>query len=154
MYKGVVLTRSDLEILRNPCYVHENIINFYFKYLFSFYNSLDILLVPPAVSFCLVNYENPKGFKGRSISNFSIRNWNMNAFVLRNSMEGINHWAAKKLYETLLLHQNVEIRRKNGLAVPAKSTAIPTSDPCFIEGYAPQQMKRYDCGLYVMAVAK
>ncbi|KAF8398710.1 hypothetical protein HHK36_014567 [Tetracentron sinense] len=158
-------------------------------------SSLDILLVPPAVSFCLINYKDPKGFNdsvehlkllNKKMVIFSINNYdfscgesrlhwsllayyrNMNAFVHRDNMEGINRWAAEKLYETfkgllvvlfiILLHQtyhqNVEIRRKNGLAVPAKSTAIPTSDPCFIEGYTPQQMKGYDCGLYVMAVAK
>ncbi|KAF8407456.1 hypothetical protein HHK36_006589 [Tetracentron sinense] len=193
-YKGVVLRRSDLDILRNPCYVDDDIINFYFSYLSSFCCSQDILLVPPAVSCCLASDEDLKDhlehlkLSGKKLVIFSINNcdfscgegggthWSllayyrdMNAFVHHDSMEGTNRWAAEKLYEAVKgsvgaasvssasaskLSSKGRNKNKKGSAAAAKFTAAPTSAPCFIEHHTPQQLNGYDCGLYVMAIAK
>ncbi|EEF40280.1 NEDD8-specific protease 1-like [Ricinus communis] len=58
-YKDVVLKVSDLDVLRGPCFLNDQIIAFYFSYLYAFYDSCtdDVLLVPPSVSFWLANSE-------------------------------------------------------------------------------------------------
>ncbi|KAJ6876533.1 NEDD8-specific protease 1 [Populus alba x Populus x berolinensis] len=56
-YKDVVLRVSDLNILKGPCYLNDQIIDFYFAYLSSSYSAdaNDILLVPPSTSYWFAN---------------------------------------------------------------------------------------------------
>ena len=95
-----------------------------------------------------------------------------NAFSHHDSMEGVNNFHATKLYgavkgfmgstalpTTLTSPSSSKGRTKKRKDVAkavavAKSTAVVDATPCFIECNTPQQTNGYDCGLYVMAIAK
>ncbi|XP_042505201.1 NEDD8-specific protease 1 [Macadamia integrifolia] len=166
-YNDVILRRLDLDILRGPYFLNDRIIEFYFSYLTSCYPSKDILLVPPSISFWLTNCPDPESLKDfteplklpdKKLIIFVVNNnddvtmaeggthWtllayerSMNAFVHHDSMAGSNSLHAKRL-------------RKSLLGVLGSSC----SDSCHYLEYTdtPQQRNGYDCGLYVLSIAK
>ncbi|KAF9598418.1 hypothetical protein IFM89_027851 [Coptis chinensis] len=167
-YSDVVLRRSDLEILGGPHFLNDRIIEFYFSCLASCYPSEDILLVPPGISFWLTNcmdldslkdFVEPLKLPDKKLVIFSINNnkdvtqaeggthWsllayerNKNLFVHHDSLAGSNRLPAMNLYRNV-----ARFMRISGSTLDA-----PLSD-CTS---TPQQMNGYDCGVYVIAIAK
>nr|POE56056.1 nedd8-specific protease 1 [Quercus suber] len=100
------------------------------------------------------------------------------AFLHHDGMEGVNNFHAKKLYEavksfivtaaepTKLASSSSSskgrsrTKKKKDVGAIAKAVAVAKLEavadatPCFIECNTPQQTNGYDCGLYVMAIAK
>lgn len=86
-------------------------------------------------------------------------------FVHHDSKEGQNEQHAVKLYETLkdqvvpaacsstTSKHNIKKKKKGGGLVTAR-TADASSAVSFCTGYTPQQSNSFDCGLYLLAVAK
>eukprot|EP00268_Persea_americana_P014125 TRINITY_DN16263_c0_g1_i1.p1 TRINITY_DN16263_c0_g1~~TRINITY_DN16263_c0_g1_i1.p1 ORF type:complete len:254 (+),score=45.22 TRINITY_DN16263_c0_g1_i1:438-1199(+) len=182
-YKDVVLRQLDLDILNGHFCLNDRIIEFYFSYLSSTYTSPDILLVPPAISFYISNcsdseslnsFIEPLKLPDKKIVIFTINDnedfsevgglhWSllafsrsMNAFVHHDTAGGLNRKHAKKLYNAVKGFVAVcdsvptsSKKREN------KKAGCPTPVPDFIEcSTTPQQQNGYDCGLYVMAIAK
>ncbi|XP_021750665.1 NEDD8-specific protease 1-like [Chenopodium quinoa] len=191
---------SDREILKNPCYINDQIIEFYFRFLTFTYEEQDILFVSPAVSFLLANSDfvgvknTAESLKlvDKKLIFFTINNtvnneeistdteectqWSLlvyyktlHVFVHHDSVKGLNHSDAKKLYDTvkefvgdddkpsMTLKQPKKIR-KNGLGnnFDKGSTTTKVDDDeeaVYIEFFTPQQTNVYDCGLYVMKIA-
>lgn len=168
-YNDVVLRRSDLGILRGQEFLNDRIIEFYFSYLDSGCSSQDILLVPPSISFWIMNCPFPDSLKDfveplklpeKRVVIFSINNntdvslaqggthWsllayekNSKVFVHHDSMGNSNQRYAKKLYRDVV-----------GFMGDSESGSSEISlSECPI---MPQQMNGYDCGLYVTAIAK
>ncbi|GAB4836986.1 hypothetical protein Ancab_001900 [Ancistrocladus abbreviatus] len=128
-YKGIIIRRSDTEILRCSCYLNDRLIEFYFRYLSSICGTEDILLVSPSVSFCLANATDlgslkelvePLSFEERKLVFFAVNDNNdvsvdedeahwsllvyyrtMHTFVHHDSLGGINNWHARRLYEAV-----------------------------------------------------
>ncbi|KAK9124358.1 hypothetical protein Sjap_013960 [Stephania japonica] len=167
-YNDVVLRRSDLDILSGPKFLNDRIIEFYISFLSSGFPSQDILLVPPSISFWMANCPDPESLKDfveplkfpeRKVVLFSVNNnmdvtmaeggthWSLlvyersaNAFVHHDSIAGFNNRHAKRLYKAV---------------VGFMGFSSSTSNLQFIEYVdTPQQVNCYDCGLYVIAIAK
>jgi sentrin-specific protease 8 len=193
IYKDFVLTRMDLDILEGPCYLNDNIIGFYFSYLTSFFNSEDILLIPPSVSYWLANSEDKESARacsealklpekklvvfavndnddlsgGESGNHWSVMVYgrNINAFVHHDSMEGVNNLDAMKLYEAVKGFMGTAVsssskssksrnKKKKNKGAATESIGAPSAEIGFLEFPTPQQSNGYDCGLYVMAIAR
>ena len=100
------------------------------------------------------------------------------AFLHHYGMEGVNNFHTTKLYEavksfigtaaepTKLASSSSSskgrsrTKKKKDVGATAKAVAVAKLEavadakPCFIECNTPQQTNGYDCGLYVMAIAK
>ncbi|GMY21198.1 NEDD8-specific protease 1-like [Fagus crenata] len=98
-----------------------------------------------------------------------------NTFSHHDSMEGVNNAHALKLYEAVkgFMGKAAEpttlpsssssqgrTRKRKDMSATAKAVAVAKSGaaadaaPSFIECNTPQQTNGYDCGLYVIAIAK
>ncbi|PWA38220.1 cysteine proteinases superfamily protein [Artemisia annua] len=62
-YNDAVLRQSDLVTLEGPKWLNDRIIEFYFSYLSSFYPSEHILLVPPAITYWIMNCPDTNSLK-------------------------------------------------------------------------------------------
>lgn len=169
-YNDVVLRRSDLDILNGPYFLNDQIIEFYFSYLSSCYPSEDILLVPPSISFWIMNCPVTNGLKefleplqlpAKKLVIFPVNDnddvsiaeggshWSLlaferhsNIFVHHDSNRAMNKQHAKRLYNAAV----------GFMHMPGSSSA---SDAKYQDcPYSPQQENGYDCGLYVTATAK
>lgn len=163
-YNDVVLRRSDLTILSGPHFLNDRIIEFYFSYLTSCHPSEFILLVPPTISFWVTNcpdlesikdFLQPLNLPSKKLVIFPVNDnndvekaeggshWSLlafyrgkNMFVHHDSFGGSNKRYAKRLYEALVPYMGI-------------------SDGAYVEcSNTPQQMNGYDCGLYVLAIAR
>ncbi|KAL8092925.1 NEDD8-specific protease 1-like [Apium graveolens] len=152
-FKDVVLRDSNLDILRAPCYLDDRIIRFYFAYLSSSIDTItDVLLVEPFQSLLIAIDKETK-----------------NMFLHFDSMKGVNNFHAEKLYnavkeymgpggevsrpQTSSSSRKKQGNRKKSVTRGAKDTMI-AGLPEFRECETPQQTNGYDCGLYVLAIAR
>nr|XP_010922480.1 NEDD8-specific protease 1 [Elaeis guineensis] len=160
-YGDVVLRRSDLDILHGPYYINDRLIEFYFAHLSPPH---PVLLVPPSISFWLSNCPDPVSLSEavtplelpqRDLVLFTVNNnsdvtaadggthWSLlvyyratNEFVHHDSSQGMNRWHAETLFEAV------------------KGFVGDGDDARYVEGFTPQQNNGYDCGLYVMTIAR
>lgn len=167
-YNDVVLRHSDLDILSGPYFLNDRIIEFYFSYLTTCHPTKDILLVPPSISFWIMNcphteslkdFVEPLHFHDKSLVIFPVNDnedvstpeagshWsllaferNRNVFVHHDSNRGINKWHAKQLYNAVVSFMGVS-------SSASEATYLECTD-------SPQQENGYDCGLYVTAIAR
>uniref|UniRef100_A0A803KVQ7 Ubiquitin-like protease family profile domain-containing protein n=1 Tax=Chenopodium quinoa TaxID=63459 RepID=A0A803KVQ7_CHEQI len=178
-YMDVVLRDSDLDTLRGPCFLNDQIIAFYFSYLFSSSKSDDILLVKPSISVFLAKCEDDKSVEefaqscrlsSKRLVLFAINDnddyggshWSIlvydrtkNSFLHYDCMEGVNNFHAMKLYDAVKEFMGPggeSVSKPLGAAKP-ESVAV-TTPAVFIECKTPQQSNGYDCGLYVLAIAR
>uniref|UniRef100_A0A1D1Z0K7 NEDD8-specific protease 1 n=1 Tax=Anthurium amnicola TaxID=1678845 RepID=A0A1D1Z0K7_9ARAE len=164
-FRDVVLRRSDLDILRGPHYINDRIIEFFFSDLSSSVSLDDILLVPPSISFWIANCSDFEGLEDvveplklseKKVVVFTVNDnddvtvaegglhWSLlaydrekNVFIHHDSMAGLNRLYADRLYK--------RVRRFLGDL---------GSSAGFVEGFTPRQENGYDCGLFVMLIAK
>ena len=167
-YNDVVLRRSDLDILGGPYFLNDRIIEFYLSYLSSCHASEDVLLVPPSISYWIMNcplidslkeFVEPLHLPSKSLVLFPINDnedvskaeggshWsllaferNTNVFIHHDSNEGMNRPHATRLYN--MVHKFMLDSRS-----ASKATFMEFAD-------SPQQMNGNDCGLYVTAIAR
>ncbi|PON62352.1 Ulp1 protease family, C-terminal catalytic domain containing protein [Parasponia andersonii] len=167
-YNDVVLRRSDLDILSGPYFLNDRIIEFYLSYLSSCHASQDVLLVPPSISYWIMNcplidslkeFVEPLHLPAKTLVLFPINDnddvskaeggshWSLlayerndNVFIHHDSSKGINRSDATRLYN--------RVRR-------FMSDSGSTSNIRYLECTdSPQQKNGYDCGLYVTAIAR
>lgn len=167
-YNDVVLRRSDLDILSGPYFLNDRIIEFYFSYLSSCHASQDVLLVPPSISYWIMNcplkdslkdFVEPLHLPAKSLVLFPINDnddvskaeggshWsllaferNANVFIHHDSNEGMNRLHATRLY-------NKVFKFMSDSGLPSNARFLECAD-------SPQQVNGYDCGLYVTAIAR
>ncbi|XP_077210079.1 cysteine proteinases superfamily protein [Tasmannia lanceolata] len=166
-YEDVVLWRSDLDILGGPYYLNDRIIEFYFSYLSSTYPSQDIILVPPSISFWITNcldFESLKDvIEPLKLSDKKLAIFTVNDNDDVNEAEGGTHWsllAYDRDTNTFIHHDSV--KELNGRCARKLYKAVVgfvgdhdlASSARFVEISTPQQKNGYDCGLYVLAIAK
>lgn len=157
-YHDAILLRSDLVDLSSPSFLSDRVLHFYFTHL-SLSLPHSVLLLPPSLSFLLsvspiplpeldlpsktlilfpVN-DNPEASLPNGGSHWSLLVYFRPAgeFVHHDSSGGMNSPHAKALY------RNVRHLVGGGGA-----------EATYVEGFTPQQRNGYDCGVYVMAIAK
>lgn len=165
-YNDVVLRRSDLDILSGPHFLNDRIIEFYLSFLSSCYPSDDIYLVPPSIAFWLQNCSDEDTFKAfveplnlpsKNLVIFPVNDnddvtiaeagshWSLlvfyrpaNVFVPHDSFRGLNRACSKKLYKSV-----------------AKFMGNLDANVQYLEDQSsPQQSNGYDCGLFLLAIAR
>ncbi|KAM1027726.1 hypothetical protein FF1_040427 [Malus domestica] len=164
-YNDVVLRRSDLDILSGPYFLNDRLIEFYLSHLSSC--SEEILLIAPSIAFWMMNAvgqglheflvllnlpdkklvifpvnDNEDVSEARGGSHWSLLAFerDSNVFVHHDSNGGMNRRHAKKLYDAVVDFMSV-----------SSSATKPTYQEC---SDSPQQVNGYDCGLFVLAIAR
>ncbi|CAN1127985.1 NEDD8-specific protease 1 [Linum perenne] len=167
-YNDCVLRQSDLLILSGPRFLNDRIIEFYFSHLSSSTaaaSSQDVLFVPPVMAFWISNCPDsdtlkevtqPLNLPDRQLVLFPVNDnenvevaeggfhWSLlayhrgsNLFVHHDSFGGMNKRPARQLYRA--------VAGLMGTAAEAKYMEAVDS-PC--------QENGYDCGLFVVAIAR
>lgn len=167
-YNDVVLRRSDLDILSGPYFLNDRIIEFYFSYLSSCLVSQDILLVPPSIAFWILNcpdatylkeFIEPLKLPEKKLVIFPVNDnddmslaeggshWSLivyerngNVFVHHDSNHGMNKIKARKLFSAVVGFMGDSTSASNGKYLDCVDS--------------PQQTNGYDCGVYVIAIAR
>lgn len=167
-YNDVLLRESDLDILRGPYYLNDQIIEFYFSYLSSIYPLNDILLVPPSISFWITNCPDTDSLKD-FLEPLNLSDKNLVIFPVNDNdnvaqAEGGSHWSLLAFYrkgnafihhDSSGGHNNMHARRLFKAVVGFMGSHRKASDVMYKECQdSPQQVNGYDCGLYVIAIAK
>ncbi|KAL3616406.1 hypothetical protein CASFOL_039796 [Castilleja foliolosa] len=162
-YNDVVLRRSDLGILSGPYFLNDRIIEFYFSHLATLHPRDDILLVPPSIAFwikecpdiaSLKDFVDPLHLPKKDLIIFPINDnddveraeggthWsllvferNANLFVHHDSSDGFNSAHARRVYRAVVSYTGCEAGYKEWYETP-------------------RQTNGYDCGLYVLAIAR
>ncbi|KAK4338841.1 hypothetical protein RND71_040303 [Anisodus tanguticus] len=163
-YNDVVLRQSDLDILNGPNCLNDRIIEFYFSYVSSLFPSDNILLVPPSIAFWIKECPDPASVKdfmeplhlsrrklillpindnsdvcmaeGGSHWSLLAFDRNSNVFVHHDSSSGcMNEYHSKQVYKVTLPY----------IATNATYKECPDT---------PKQVNGYDCGVYVLAIAR
>ncbi|RAL50117.1 hypothetical protein DM860_007791 [Cuscuta australis] len=187
-YNDVILRPSDIDVLENPCFLNDQVIAFYFSYLSSLCSEDDIAFVPPVVSFWLANCDaesrkdavEPLKLGSKRLVLFTVNNnedldkgeggthWSIlifdrtkNSFLHLDTLKGVNHAHAFKLYDSVKQYVGVpsasikeRVKNKNKNKKKSKAASVPATEVTFEEWTATRQINNYDCGVYVMAVAK
>ncbi|KAK3121186.1 hypothetical protein QOZ80_8BG0647820 [Eleusine coracana subsp. coracana] len=171
-YGDVVLIRSDLDVLRGPRFINDRIIAFYFAHLSATFapgDDADLLLLPPSIPYLLSSLPDaasvaavaePLRLRSRRLALLPV-NDNPDASVA----EGGSHWTLLVLDSTRATPRFVHhdsIRGAPNLPVAgrlAEALGPLLADasgkvPPLVEGPTPGQTNGYDCGVYVMAVAR
>ncbi|KAL1810336.1 hypothetical protein ACET3Z_027326 [Daucus carota] len=168
--------QSDLDELRNSSrYLSDVFIEFYFTYLSSIHPSDLILFVPPTISFLLSNFNDKKDvadcvrpleFHTKDLIFFPVNNggyhWSLlvynrelNVFAHHDSLGGLNNEEAQELY--LAVRHCVHKKRSYRFKIEFLNKRRLMEDSCvpvFHKAVSPRQSNGYDCGLYVMVMAK
>lgn len=167
-YNDVLLRESDLDILRGPYYLNDQIIEFYFSYLSSIYPLNDILLVPPSISFWITNCPDTDSLKD-FLEPLNLSDKNLVIFPVNDNdnvaqAEGGSHWSLLAFHrkgnafihhDSSGGHNNMHARRLFKAVVGFMGSHRKASDVMYIECKdSPQQVNGYDCGLYDIAIAK
>ncbi|CAD6265879.1 unnamed protein product [Miscanthus lutarioriparius] len=164
----VVLLRSDLAILRGPCFSNDRIIAFYFAHVSAGLQDDDLLLLPPSIPYLLSNL--PDSAVVAAVAD-PLRlvllpvNDNPDASIA----EGGSHWTLLILdnatspsaprfvhHDSLPGAPNLPVAARLADALrPLLSGSDSKRDTVpLIEGPTPRQTNGYDCGVYVMAIAR
>ncbi|OEL34176.1 NEDD8-specific protease 1 [Dichanthelium oligosanthes] len=170
----VVLIRSDLAILRGPRFINDRLIAFYFAHLSADLGD-DLLLLPPSIPYLLSNLPDPASvaavaeplrLASRRLVLLPV-NDNPDASV----PEGGSHWTLLVLdnatggasgprfvhHDSIRGAPNLPVATRLADALrpllqqsdSGRRAAVPV-----VEGPTPRQPNGYDCGVYVMAVAR
>ncbi|PWA97204.1 cysteine proteinases superfamily protein [Artemisia annua] len=96
-YNDAVLRQSDLVTLEGPKWLNDRIIEFYFSYLSSFYPSEHILLVPPAITYWIMNCPDTNSLQD-FLKSLNLPSKKLIIFPVNDSddvsrAEGGNHWS-------------------------------------------------------------
>ncbi|XP_010443811.1 PREDICTED: NEDD8-specific protease 1-like [Camelina sativa] len=163
-FEDVVLRRSDLDILSGSNFLNDRVIEFYLSYLSSVHSSPTISLIPPSIAFWICNCPDTESLKDfmkplkchdKDLLIFPV-NDNLNVEVA----EGGLHWSLLVYYKdanTFVHHDSfMGVNRFNAKHLfEAVSPFVANGDATYREcNDTPQQKNGYDCGVYLLAVAR
>lgn len=175
----VTFNQSYLEELRHSDrFLSDTIIEFYFSYISSLYPSDSIRLVSPTISFFLANIQDDDDTISECLDDLNLgekqlvmfpvsdggSHWSLlvyykkqNLFFHHDSFHHKNEWDAFQLYQAVKGCLKLGASSYVGKIVKKKKKKPwPADDDSdrFWEAHTPQQTNGYDCGLYVMAIAR
>eukprot|EP00873_Tetraselmis_striata_P021248 jgi/Tetstr1/441512/TSEL_029743.t1 len=160
-YHDVLLRRGDVDLLRGPHWLNDQIIAFYFEYLGRECVSRDppVAFIPPSMTFLLANC----GQDGASqlIDSLQLGGKQVVVFAVNNNPDaacagGGSHWSTLALFtrSRSFVHLDSSAGTNAG---PARQLHAVLSGQFggrrLEEGQLPQQENSYDCGVFVIAVA-
>ncbi|KAL6905793.1 hypothetical protein ACP4OV_003394 [Aristida adscensionis] len=175
-YGDVVLIGADLSVLRGARFINDRIIAFYLAHLSATFAAADgdLLLLPPSIPYLLSNLPDPASvaavaeplrLPSRRLALLPV-NDNPDASV----PEGGSHWTLLVLDATRassgprFVHHD-SLRGAPNLPAAARladalrpllvaGASGPRRRVPLVEGPTPRQTNGYDCGVYVMAIAR
>lgn len=174
----VVLTRSDLSILRGPCFINDRIIAFYFAHLSAGLHhgdDGDLLLLPPSIPYLLSNLPDPASVAAVAeplrIASRRLVLLPVNDNPDASVPEGGSHWTLLVLDNTTSPSAPRFVHHDSFPGAPNLPVATRLADALrplllandsrrsemtvpLVEGPTPKQPNGYDCGVYVMAIAR
>uniref|UniRef100_A0A383VRG5 Ubiquitin-like protease family profile domain-containing protein n=1 Tax=Tetradesmus obliquus TaxID=3088 RepID=A0A383VRG5_TETOB len=175
-YHDVVLRHGDVELLRGPLWLNDQIIAFFFEYLtHELHPSLSskVALMPGATTFLLLNSdlaESAMIFEALQLHEKELVLFAVNDNPDVEWAAGGVHWSCLAYhrasnsfhhYDSSAPHNRKVARSLAGAATPlvrSRSGSSGSNDalfPSFVEVAAmPQQQNSNDCGMYVLAVAR
>ncbi|GAV71937.1 Peptidase_C48 domain-containing protein, partial [Cephalotus follicularis] len=168
-YHHVTLRESELDILKGPRYLNDNIIDLYFAYLYSCWQSDDILLVSPSISFWIAHcQESPDSLKGVLLSDLNMRDKQLIVFPVNDNgdlsrADGGTHWSLLVYYKktNMFVHHDSFDGMNTNVAMKFYhkikgffGSGGEYGDRILSQGPTPQQSNNYDCGIYVIAIAR
>ncbi|VFQ70707.1 unnamed protein product [Cuscuta campestris] len=161
-YNDVILRPSDIDVLENPCFLNDQVIAFYFSYLSSLCSEDDIAFVPPVVSFWLANCDvksrkdavEPLKLGSKRLVLFTVNNnedldkgeggthWSIlifdrtkNSFLHLDTLKGVNHAHAFKLYDSVKQYVGVpsasikeRVKNKNKNKKKSKAASVAATE--------------------------
>ncbi|CAN8301150.1 unnamed protein product [Cochlearia groenlandica] len=165
-YNDVVLRRSDLDILNGPIYLNDRLIEFYFSYLSTVHTSSStISLIPPSIAFWISNCPDKDTLKD-FMKPVKLRDSDLVIFPVNDNAnvelaEGGSHWSLLVYYkETNTFFHHDSLLGLNQRSTKHLFEAVSTyvcdgGDAAYREcSDTPRQKNGYDCGVYVLAIAK
>ncbi|CAH2069357.1 unnamed protein product [Thlaspi arvense] len=163
-YNDVVLRRSDLEILKAPNFLNDRVIEFYLSYLATVHTSPTISLIPPSIAFWISNCPDAESLK-EFMKPFRLRDIDLLILPVNDNLdvelaEGGLHWSLLVYYReanSFFHHDSLMgVNRFNAKQLfKAVSPFVSNGDAAYREcSDTPQQKNGYDCGVYVLAIAK
>eukprot|EP00246_Nothoceros_aenigmaticus_P005032 TRINITY_DN16843_c0_g1_i1.p1 TRINITY_DN16843_c0_g1~~TRINITY_DN16843_c0_g1_i1.p1 ORF type:complete len:229 (-),score=25.11 TRINITY_DN16843_c0_g1_i1:122-808(-) len=174
-YGPVVLRHLDVDLLKGPHFLNDQIIEFFFHYLTEHNAAASaaegsdkpapLLLVGPALTFWLLHCPDSDGLKA-SIEPMHLPERELLLFALNNNedveaAEGGTHWSLlvysrqRNIFEHFDSMSGTNWRQARALFNVIKPVMGPESSSAKLsEPSTPQQENSYDCGVYVMAIAE
>lgn len=163
-YHESLLRRSDIELLKGPCWLNDTLISFYFEYLETDYfkkNPL-LLFVPPDVTQCikitpleeLHVFLAPLGSEKKDFIFFALNNHE------QIDSSGGSHWSLLVFSypERMVYHFDSSVGSNQSQALELGSKLLSyfrlPSYGQFSEPTCLQQTNGYDCGIYVLCHAE
>ncbi|KAJ4807586.1 NEDD8-specific protease 1 [Rhynchospora pubera] len=165
-YGDATLVRSDLAILRGPYYLNDRLIHFFFTHLELGCDEGDnILLVPPSLAFLIAHFPGPSSSLADVVAPLALSRRKLVLFPVNDNpdvtlAEGGSHWSLLVCHvpSRLFAHHDSSGRLNSPHARHLFHSLNPffisPQDFRYIEGPTPMQTNGYDCGLYVMAIAR
>ncbi|KAL5226074.1 hypothetical protein ABZP36_012713 [Zizania latifolia] len=171
----VVLLRCDLAIIRGPHFLNDRILAFYLAHLSSSLQTKtddDLLLLPPSIPYLLSNLPDPASVVAVAeplrLASHRLVLLPVNDNPDVSHAEGGSHWTLLVLDNTghasgpRFVHHdslpgaNLPAARRLAAALrPLLPAASATHNRVpLIEGPTPRQTNCYDCGVFVLAVAR
>ncbi|KMZ61955.1 Sentrin-specific protease [Zostera marina] len=167
-YNDAILRTRDLDILRGPHFINDRIIEFYFSYLSTFHSlGDDVLLVPPSISFWTTHCSDTKTLHD-VLDPLHLPRKRLVIFTVNDNedvclQDGGTHWSLlvydrkmnRSVHHDSLSRMKVNRPHAVRLLKAIQGEFLKTAgDVMFVEERTPEQRNGYDCGLYVMAIAK
>ncbi|KAL9688845.1 hypothetical protein QQ045_033270 [Rhodiola kirilowii] len=163
-YEDVVLRRSDLDILSGPEFLNDRIIEFYFSYLTSSDSSKKKLFFPPAMAFWVANCPDAQSIHD-VLEPLNLPSYDIVVFPINNNddvsrAEGGSHWSLLAYHKKsgVFLHHDSSrgLNHVHALRLfRCVSQFLDASgSPKYKKADTPKQVNGYDCGVYVIAIAK
>ncbi|KAJ3684031.1 hypothetical protein LUZ61_013195 [Rhynchospora tenuis] len=170
-YGDATLVRSDLGILRGPQYLNDRLIHFFLTHLERecalSVSDEDILLVAPSLAFLIAHFPGPSSSLADVVAPLALPRRKLVLFPVNDNpdvtlAEGGSHWSLLVCHvpSRLFVHHDSSGRLNSPHALSlfhsltSSFPAIPAQDFSYTEGPTPWQTNGYDCGLYVMAIAR
>ncbi|CAM6099494.1 unnamed protein product [Calypogeia fissa] len=173
-YGDVLLRQSDVSLLDGPHFLNDHIIEFFFNYLSKEHCSSSdtqetevspLLLVGPTLTFWLLHCPDSEGLMA-AIDPMKFEEREMVIFALNNNedvetAEGGTHWTVLMFnrqrntfehFDSMAGTNTKQARELMNIIKPHMGERATGAK--FIEQATPQQENNYDCGVYVMAIAK
>jgi len=163
-YHDVLLRESDLELLKGPYWLNDQIVEFFFEYLqYEVVNSSDICLLGGATTFFILNGDSSD--VEASLSSLNLRDKKVIIFAVNDNpdisqAEGGSHWSLLVFdnRESAFLHLDSmrEANSQVAMKLALKCVKLLSLSPplAILSPSVIQQRNSYDCALFMLKFAE